>query len=158
MKLISALMSIILTFGAFGAPQVRKIKSKSNNRQMTREQVALTLEKAGFPKEMVPVVTCLAEFESNFIPTAINSHNTNNTKDHGLLQINDIWMEDCRLNETDLANPLKNARCAYKIYQKQGLTAWVTYKKFKRTCLAYQIPNYNTKNLAEIIIKNNQLM
>ena len=67
-------------------------------------------------------------------------------------------MKDCNINEFDLANPLKNAKCALKIYKKQGLTAWVTYKKFKRTCLTYQIPNYNTTNIAEIIIKNNQLM
>jgi hypothetical protein len=75
-----------------------------------------------------------------------------------LLQINDIWIKECKLSEADLANPLKNAKCALKIYKKQGLTAWVTYKKFKKVCLAYQIPDYNKKNLAEIIVKNNQLM
>ena len=60
--------------------------------------------------------------------------------------------------EHDLSNPLKNARCALKVYKKQGLTAWVTYNKFKRACLAYEIPNHNTKTIAEVIIKNNQLM
>ena len=41
-------------------------------------------------------------------------------------------MKDCNLNEADLYNPLKNAKCALKIYKTQGLTAWVTYNKFKR--------------------------
>lgn len=157
MKFITTILSIIISFNAFSATQIRKVKAK-NSRQMTKEEVAYTLEKAGFPREIVPVVTCLAQYESSFMPNVVNRHNTNNTKDHGLLQINDIWMEDCKLNEADLLNPLKNAKCALKIYNKQGLTAWVTYNKFKRTCLAYQIPNYNTTNIAEIIIKNNQLM
>jgi Lysozyme like domain len=156
-KFITTILAMILSLNAFSLAQNRKGKSK-NNLQMTKEQVAYTLEKAGFPREIVPVVTCLAQYESNFMPNAINRHNTNNTKDHGLLQINDIWMKDCKLNEADLVNPLKNAKCALKIYEKQGLTAWVTYKKFKRICLVYQIPNYNTANIAEIIIKNNQLM
>lgn len=157
MKLLIAILSIFVSFNVVAAEHTKKVKS-SNNRHMTKEQVAYTLERAGFPREIVPVVTCLAEKESNFNPKAINRHNVNNTKDHGLLQINDIWMKDCNLNEQDLTNPLKNARCALKIYKKQGLTAWVTYNKFKRSCLAYEIPNYNTRNVAEIIIKNNQLM
>ncbi|KAB8033824.1 transglycosylase SLT domain-containing protein [Fluviispira multicolorata] len=125
---------------------------------MSKEQVAKTLERAGFPREIVPVVTCIAQFESNFNPNAINKHNNNSTKDHGLFQINDIWMEKCKMSAKDLQNPVLNARCAFKVYQAQGLTAWVTYNKFKRVCLAYQIPNYNTNNIAEVIVKNNQLM
>ena len=157
MKFFTTILVLLMSFNAFGLYQGRQAKTKTK-RNMTREQVAQTLERVGFPREIVPVVTCLAEYESNFNPEAINRHNTNNTKDHGLLQINDIWTEECNLNERDLYNPLKNARCAYKIYKKQGLTAWVTYQKFKRTCLAYKIPNYNTTNLADVIIKNNQLM
>lgn len=160
MKLMTAFLTFIVSFHSFAmpqAPQVRKIKTKVNS-QMTKEQVANILEKAGFPREIVPVMTCVAEYESNFRPYVVNPHNTNNTKDHGLLQINEIWMDECKLSEKDLTNPVKNAKCALKIYKKQGLTAWVTYKKFKRACLAYQIPNYNTKNIAEIIVKNNQVM
>lgn len=157
MKLLIAILSLFASFHVFAGEQTKRVKS-NNKRSMTKEQVAYTLERAGFPREIVPVVTCLAEKESNFNPNAVNRHNTNNTKDHGLLQINDIWMKDCNLNENDLSNPLKNARCALKVYKKQGLTAWVTYNKFKRACLAYEIPNHNTKTIAEVIIKNNQLM
>ncbi len=157
MKIILTLVTFLLSFNVF-ALETGKSTKLNKNRQLTKEQVAYTLEKAGFPREIVPVVTCLAEYESNFKPGAVNRHNTNNTKDHGLLQINDIWMKDCNLNEADLYNPLKNAKCALKIYKTQGLTAWVTYNKFKKSCLAYQIPNYNTKNIAEIIIRNNELM
>ncbi len=158
MRFIITILAIMISFNTFSLPKNSRKSKTKNNRQMTREQVAHTLERAGFPKEIVPVVTCLAQFESNFMPNAVNQHNVNNTKDHGLLQINDIWLKDCKFNEADLYNPLKNAKCALKIYKKQGLTAWVTYKKFKGICLTYQIPNYNTTNIAEIIIKNNQLM
>ncbi|MGY3804375.1 transglycosylase SLT domain-containing protein [Pigmentibacter ruber] len=157
MKLFLALITFFLSLNVLAAEPAKSAKL-NKSRQLSKEQVAYTLEKAGFPREIVPVVTCLAEFESNFKPTAVNRHNTNNTKDHGLLQINDIWMKDCNLNEADLYNPLKNAKCALKIYKTQGLTAWVTYNKFKKTCLAYQIPNYNTKNIAEIIVRNNEVM
>ena len=151
------MLFVIISLKAFSLEQNRKPQIKAKQR-MTVEQVAFTLEKAGFPREIVPVVTCLALYESGFKPTAININNNNNTKDHGLLQINDIWKEECNLNDKDLTNPLKNSKCALKVYNKQGLTAWVTYKKFKRICLAYKVPNYNTIKIAEIIIKNNSLM
>ena len=157
MKLFIVFLSIFVCFNILAEEKVKSLKI-SNKRQMTKEQVAYTLERAGFPREIVPVVTCLAEKESNFNPNAVNIQNINNSKDHGLLQINDIWMKTCNLNASDLSNPLKNAKCALKVYKKQGLTAWVTYNKFKRTCLDYEIPNYNSKNIAEIIIKNNELM
>ena len=138
--------------------QKKGITSFRYKRQMTKEQVARTIEKAGFPREIVPVVTCIAELESNFKPYAMNRHNTNSTNDYGLLQINDIWKGSCKLSESDLINPLKNAKCALKVYNKQGLTAWVTYQKNKKKCLAYQVANYNTAEFAEIIIGNNDLM
>ncbi|BBH52996.1 transglycosylase SLT domain-containing protein [Fluviispira sanaruensis] len=156
MKLFFIIFSILLSFSSLAIPLKRKDIRAS--RQLTKEQVANTLERAGFPREIVPVVTCIAEFESNFNPKAINKHNTNNTKDHGLFQINDIWMAKCKMSAKDLQNPFMNARCAFKVYQQQGLTAWVTYKKFKRTCLSYQIPNYSTTHLADVIVQNNQLM
>lgn len=156
MKYIFTLLMLLLSLSAVAGQQSKVTKNKST--RLSKEQVARILEKAGFPREIVPVVTCLAEYESNFKPAAVNIHNTNNTKDHGLLQINDIWTKDCNLNEEDLYNPLKNAKCALKIYKTQGLTAWVTYNKFKKSCLAYEVPNYSTKNLAEIIVRNHDLM
>lgn len=123
--------------------------------------VARMIENAGFPKEVVPVMTCLAEYESNFKPHAINK-NTNNTHDYGLLQINSLWLkkEGCNLSANDLLNPEKNVACAYKVYKTQGLTAWTTYNKFKHTCLAYEVNGMNHKTLlAEAkIIENEELM
>lgn len=134
-------------------------KGKKNKVQrMSPGQVARTLEKAGFPRDIVPIMTCIARYESNFNPKAVNYHNVNKTHDHGLLQINDIWKKKCKVTAQDLKNPHINARCAYKVYEQQGLTAWVTYKKFKRTCRAYKVENYNPNNFAEVIVNNRQLM
>lgn len=157
MRVLTIILAIIFSLNAFPLRQNEKASTK-NNYQMTKEQVAYTLERAGFPREIVPVVTCLAQYESNFKPNIVNHHNTNSTKDHGLMQINDIWMHQCKMTAKDLRNPLKNARCALKVYKSQGLTAWVTYNKFKRVCLTYKIPNYNSTTIAEVIIKNNDLM
>jgi hypothetical protein len=156
-KFLVVILLLALNMSAFSLQNEGHTHYKYKD-QMTKEQVARTLETAGFPREIVPVVTCIAELESNFRPRAINRHNTNSTIDHGLLQINDIWKSACKLSESDLSNPLKNAKCALKIYNLQGLTAWVTYQKNKQKCLAYQVPNYNTTKIAEIIIKNSDLM
>lgn len=113
---------------------------------MKKEQVAKVIAKAGFPKEMVPLVTCLAEHESHFRPNAVNL-NTNRTRDYGLLQINDVWLKGCNTTATNLTKPLENAKCAYKIYKTQGLTAWTTYKTHKNTCLSYQVNELSTEDL-----------
>jgi hypothetical protein len=136
---------------------VKKEKTH-HQRRMTNKEVAHILEKAGFPTDIVPIVTCLAEYESSFLPHVVNSDNANKTKDHGLLQINDIWMKVCRVNATDLKDPLTNAKCARQIYEKQGLTAWVTYKKYKNICLNYSVPGQKKENLAETLVQNAVLM
>lgn len=105
---------------------------------MQKKQVAHILMKAGFPKHVVPVVTCLAEYESRFRPNAVNL-NKNKTRDYGLLQINEIWLEACNTTPTNLAKPSENAKCAYKVYKTQGLTAWATYKVYKSVCHEYKI-------------------
>lgn len=110
--------------------------------RMTQEQVAQLISNAGFPEEIVPLVTCLAEKESHFRPNAVH-HNTNDTSDHGLLQINDIWVGGqgaCNVaSAKELLNPEKNVACALVIYETQGLKAWSTYRKFKHTCTAYTL-------------------
>lgn len=83
-----------------------------------------------FPEEQIPMLFCIIKFESNFNTDAVN-FNKNGTIDSGLFQINDVWKEQChyRLYTTE-----DNIDCALLIYKKQGLNAWVTYKKYKNIC------------------------
>jgi C-type lysozyme/alpha-lactalbumin family len=106
--------------------------------RMSPDAVAHTLSVAGFPEDMVPVMTCLAQYESSFRPLVTN-RNKNGTTDYGLLQINEIWLKDCRVTSNQLKNPYINAKCALRVYQKQGLNAWVAFKKHRRQCLKYQM-------------------
>lgn len=119
----------------------KKIKSST----MTQQQVALVIAKAGFPKEVVPLVTCLAQYESRFNHNAVNE-NKNQTRDYGLLQINSVWLkkEGCNKSVNELLDPTENAKCAYKIYKTQGLSAWTTFRTFKEECQVYQVDGYNS--------------
>src|SRR6185312_4638928 len=58
---------------------------------LSKQAVAKVIARAGFPKNVVPIVTCLAEHESHFNPTAVNE-NKNKSLDYGLLQINSVWL------------------------------------------------------------------
>lgn len=117
---------------------------KNTKKTLTRTETAMIIEKAGFQESLVPLMTCLAEKESGLRPRAKN-HNKNRTWDHGLLQINDVWIKPCAIKGKDLFDPLKNAQCALIVYRKQGLRAWATYRKYKRTCFNYTVPQYREK-------------
>ena len=70
---------------------------------------------------MLDVMRC----ESGGLHTAA-SH----TDDHGLLQIHyPIWGPHFGVTRQQLYDPALNIDLAYRIYQAQGLTAWVCYKK-----------------------------
>ena len=114
---------------------------------LEKNQAAQIIAAAGFPKNIVPLVTCLAEHESHFNIKAIGD-NENRTHDYGLLQINSVWLkkEGCDTSGEALLNPKTNAACAYKIYKTQGLTAWSTYKTYKNTCLAYKLDHFDSEN------------
>lgn len=123
---------------------------------MEKEQVAHILVQAGFPKQVVPLVTCLAEHESHFKPNAVNE-NVNHTRDYGLMQVNSVWLKGCKTTAHRLLNPIQNAQCAFQIYQTQGLTAWTTYKAFKNTCLAYHVDGFNNEDvIADSKLANKQ--
>lgn len=88
------------------------------------------LKSKGINKYYIPRLFCIAKFESNFNQYAINI-NKNNTIDIGLLQINSIWYNQCNF---PLYTTENNVSCAKLIIEKQGLKAWVAYKKFKYIC------------------------
>ena len=77
-----------------------------------------------FP-ENSDIMIKIAKLESNFNPNAVHI-NTNGTKDIGLMQVNSIHGYD----EEWIKNPVNNLKAARIIYDTQGLSAWVTYKKY----------------------------
>jgi hypothetical protein len=93
------------------------------------------LHNAGFEGKLANTMVCVAKYESALDPSAINT-NRNQSKDYGLLQINDYWWKDhCEIGK--LLDPAYNAQCAKLVYDKQGLNAWYGYKKNKATCDNY---------------------
>lgn len=82
-----------------------------------------------FP-ENPDVMVAIAKAESGLNPKASNV-NRNGSSDIGLFQVNSIHGYD----DLEMFDPEKNIEAARKIYEKQGLTAWVafqngSYKKF----------------------------
>ncbi len=86
----------------------------------------------GIPVNDVKMLTCIAEKESNFNPTAINKKNRNKTHDHGLFQINDVNKKMCNTTSKQLLNISNNVQCAVKVYKTQNLKAWSTYDLCKK--------------------------
>jgi len=87
----------------------------------------------GFATKDIPKMYCIAVWESFLNPKAVN-HNTNGTEDIGLFQINEIWEKPCGMDRDDLMDVQKNTKCALIVLNKQGISAWSTWKKFSRFC------------------------
>ena len=85
-------------------------------------QLALLIKKT-FPEDPETMLA-IAKSESgqNLDPNATNI-NKNGSKDCGLFQINSVHGYDCEW----LKNPANNMKAAREVYEKQGLTAWVSY-------------------------------
>lgn len=81
------------------------------------------LKAAGWPAALIPTMVAIGGAESGWNVNATNT-NTNGTTDDGWLQINSIHGFDRDRLRSD---PLYTAAAALKIYQSQGLAAWVTY-------------------------------
>ena len=105
------------------------------------------LSNAGFTSSQVPVMVCIAKHESSFNCGATN-HNTDGSTDYGLLQINSYYWcsgdPDSKYNEcgascSSLFDCQANAKCAHKVYQEQGYTAWYGYQYHKQECDNYTI-------------------
>jgi len=94
---------------------------------------------AGFTESQAHVMTCVAKYESSFRPAALNT-NTNGTLDVGLLQINTVWHNtspECAIDK--LQNPMYNSLCAYKVFNEQGISAWVAWSLNKEECNTYKV-------------------
>ncbi len=82
-------------------------------------------------REMFPecpdTMIAIAKAESKLKADAVNV-NRNGTKDCGIFQINEIHGYDCEW----LKIPENNLKAGRAVYDKQGLTAWVTYNYAKK--------------------------
>lgn len=99
--------------------------------RLTVQQVHQLIVNAGFPEEHWKVLGRIVKCESGRRPSAVNVNKKGKWKgsrDLGLWQINDtIWKE--LVASGDPFNPADNTRMAKRIYDIQGLNAWVCYTK-----------------------------
>lgn len=91
------------------------------------------LLKHGFHPKYIRVMYCIANLESSLNPSATN-YNKNKTIDIGLFQINSIWLKKCSTSLNQLYEIDVNTKCALTVLKNQGLTAWVTYNKYRSIC------------------------
>ncbi|MBI1891899.1 MAG: lytic transglycosylase domain-containing protein [Burkholderiales bacterium] len=62
--------------------------------QYTPEQISACIGKSSAKYQVHPhVVYAIAKWESNFNPGALSKPNKNGTVDHGIMQINDWWLD-----------------------------------------------------------------
>jgi hypothetical protein len=101
---------------------------------LTEGHVYELASRAGFPNKVLSTMVCIANYESARRPHAVGV-NKDGSRDIGLFQINKkIWGKVC---PGDLTKPWYNARCAKKVYDEQGLNAWIAYRKHKFRCNNY---------------------
>lgn len=96
--------------------------------KVSDETIAAAASGAGFPPDKVAMAVAVALAESGGDATALNTSNTNGTRDHGLWQINSIHKAD--LASGDWRNPADNARMAFNVYRRAGnsFAPWVAWK------------------------------
>lgn len=103
---------------------------------LSAEQIAVAARAGGFPQSEVPIAVAIALAESGGRP---NAHNATPPDDsYGLWQINMLGSlgparraEFQLTSNTQLFDPVTNARAAYAIRRKQGWIAWSVYTNGK---------------------------
>ncbi|MBC61454.1 MAG: hypothetical protein CMP11_03275 [Zetaproteobacteria bacterium] len=100
--------------------------------KINKEKLKSFLKNAGFKDSEIPVMLCIAKWESSFYNEAYNK-NLNGSNDYGLFQINDRWWvggkeKKCPNSPKELFDPVVNTKCARAIYKIQGFRAWQAFK------------------------------
>ncbi|KAJ5076218.1 lysozyme [Anaeramoeba ignava] len=105
------------------------------------------LENAGFSSTQVPVMVCIAKYESSYNCGATHD-NTDGSEDFGLFQINSYWWcsggpiskyDGCHNTCQSMFSCQTNANCARVVYEQQGYTAWYAYRSHKSECDSFVI-------------------
>lgn len=91
---------------------------------LTNAQVAAVAIKAGFTGTNAILATAICNAESGRRTDATN-HNSNNSTDYGLWQINSVHSD--LLKSHSWSDPMQNAQMAFAIYKSSGWRAWTTY-------------------------------
>jgi len=117
---------------------------------LTECQVATYLRQYGFPESDVPKLTCAAYYESSRRCNAQGATNRDGSVDYGILQVNsNYWCQlpgapgrGCGVTCAAIkASCDAGFKCAKKVYDAQGLTAWYGYSGHRTTCNAYRLPS-----------------
>ena len=89
---------------------------------------ANVLRQAGFPESAISTMVAIAKAESGWDPKAVNTANSNGSRDDGLFQINTVHKGNSWY-PTDPYDPQQSANAAYAIWQGAGQTYrdWSVY-------------------------------
>ena len=91
---------------------------------LTQPQLQQVLRQAGWPEDLVPVMSAIGMAESSGRTTAINNR-PGRGYSVGLWQINLLAHRE--YTAAQMQDPLANARAAFAIYRREGLRAWGSY-------------------------------
>ncbi len=97
-------------------------------RTLTRAQIADVMREAGWNESDIPMGVAIALAESGGRTAALNTSNSNGSRDYGLFQINSV--HKALLDRYDWRDPVQNAAMARKIFEDAGRkwTPWSVYK------------------------------
>ncbi|XP_067627397.1 lysozyme 1-like [Eurosta solidaginis] len=125
--LVCFIMALALAAPAFG-------------KTFTRCSLAMEMYNMGVPKDELARWTCIADNESSYRTDVVGPTNKNGSKDYGIFQINNkFWCQaadgstssnGCDVNCSALLTDdiTDSVNCARNIQNKQGWTAWSTWK------------------------------
>jgi hypothetical protein len=91
---------------------------------LTQPQLQQVLRQAGWPEDLVPVMSAIGMAESSGRTTAINNR-PGREYSVGLWQINLLAHRE--YTAAQMQDPLASARAALAIYRREGLRAWGSY-------------------------------
>ncbi len=101
--------------------------------QLTAEQVAAVVLKAGFTGTNAVIAVAVSRAESGWRTDAVNKANANGSTDYGLFQINTVHSD--LLKRYNWQDPLQNAQMAKIVFDNAGgrWTPWTVYKTGRYT-------------------------
>ena len=96
---------------------------------LTRTQAKAALTLGGWPAYLLDIMVAVGAQESSLRVEVVGPKNSDGTEDLGWLQINSRYVTAGPLFDRArlLSDPAYNARCGKRIFDSQGLKAWVAY-------------------------------
>ena len=91
---------------------------------LNQTQLQQVLRQAGWPQDLIPIMSAIGMAESSGRTTAVNNR-PGREYSVGLWQINLLVHRE--YTAAQIQDPLQNARAALKIYRREGLGAWGAY-------------------------------